>query len=125
MIRPGFIVVGLLLLGSGTYMVYNYPSILPKPLQPLSPFIKSTVDSGIGGAKNAIANTRNAEPKVMGMKTEATRLFEEDTKGKTVHQKAMEFTQYQYCKVIVNQYEEEARNASSSPTETPPPEEEE
>lgn len=123
MFRLGVIGIALFIVGSGSYMVYTHPDVLPAPLQPLAPFIKSTVDAGLGGAKNAISNTKNAQPAVMGVKSEATRLFEEDTKGKTVHQKAMEFTQYQYCKVIVKTYEEDQKKSSEDPTETPTPEE--
>ncbi|MEO8581277.1 MAG: hypothetical protein ABI425_01715 [Patescibacteria group bacterium] len=97
----------LVVIGGGTYIAYTRPSSLPSQIQPFAPQLKSSIDTGLHGIQTAMGNTKNAAPAVLGVKSETSRIFQEDTNGKPIHQKAMEYTQYQYCKMVVKGYEDD------------------
>jgi hypothetical protein len=109
-----------LVLGAGLYITYTDPNSLPSQLQPYAPTIRTALTTGLQGANTALSKSRQAEPAVMGVKTESSRIFQEDTQGKPVHQKAMEFTQYQYCKLIIDTYESEQSKQSTSTSSDKP-----
>ena len=127
MIRLVFLSVIVVLLSAGAFVSYTQPEVLPPQLQGYAPQIKSGINSGMGTIQTLLSNSKNAQPAVMGVKTESSRIFQEDTAGKPIHQKAMEFTQYQYCQMVVKSYEQEQaedkENSSSisSSSATPSP----
>lgn len=121
MIRLVFIGIVIALLGAGIYTAYYHPDYLPEPAKTYAPELRSKLDSVLASAQSALKKSDEAKPAIMGITSETRSLFQEDTSDKPMHQKALEFTQYQYCKVVVQQYETQHSSASASvsPTEKP------
>lgn len=106
-------------IGGTVFVAYAYAEALPGPLQKYAPVIRQGAESGFSSLKNLASKSKDAQPAVLGIKSESSRIFQEDTAGKPLHQKAMEYTQYQYCKLIVKDYEAEQEKVSQNPTPTP------
>jgi hypothetical protein len=123
MIRLFLIVVVLAVVGSSAYLVYTSPDSLPEPLQQFAPVIQSSVGSALGGIQSVVSKGESAQPAVMGVKTQAAKIFQPDTSDTPIHQKAMEFTQYQYCKMVIENYEKKLSETASTPSPSPKEEE--
>jgi len=124
MLRNIIFTVVLVLIGGFLYFSYQQPDKLPKPLQSYAPQVKSTIDSGTKQITALWENNGKTPPAVMGITSEASKIFQEDTSEKPIHQKAMDFAQYQYCVQVVKNYET-ANKDLSSPSATPDVNEEE
>lgn len=118
MFRFMLVIIILGVVGGSLFIAYAQPEKVPGPLQKYAPLIKQVVETGVSGTQTALSKSKEVQPAVMGAKTESSQIFQEDTAGKPLHQQAMEFTQYQYCKMVVNSYE----SASSVPSPTATPE---
>lgn len=118
------LIVIFAVIGGGVFLAYKNPSSLPGPLQSFAPMIQTSISSGIGGAQTLLSKGKDAQPAVLGIKAESSKIFKEDTSEKPITQKAMEFTQYQYCKMIVKSYEEQPSKSEkdSSSSDDPAPE---
>ncbi len=123
MIRLVFIGIVLSLFGAGIYLGYYHPEYLPEPAKTYAPQLKSAIETTLASAQSTLKKSDQAKPAIMGITTETRSLFQEDTSGKPLHQKALEFTQYQYCKVVVQQYETQHASTSASVSPTAQPEE--
>jgi hypothetical protein len=109
-------------IGGVVFMAFAYSEALPTPLQQYAPAIRQAAEKSFDGLKTLTARGQDASPAVLGIQSETSKIFQEDKAGKPLHEKAMEFTQYQYCKIIVKDYEaQQEQNSSKSPT---PPQEE-
>lgn len=123
MLRLVIILVIIVVVGGTVYASFADPTKLPQPIQPFAPKIKDVLSIGIGGAQTALSKTESLQPAVMGATTQSSRIFQEDTSEKPIHQQAMEFTQYEYCKMIVQSYEAaNEKKPENSPTASPTPE---
>lgn len=108
----------VVVLAGGLFITYTQPEILPTPLKSFAPTVKNTVDQVVQKSGALVSKGKDAGPAVLGVKSESEKIFQEDDSDKPIQQKAMEFTQYQYCKMIVKSYEEE-HEPSSSPSASP------
>lgn len=112
MLRNLLFISFVLIMSGFVYLSYTKPANLPSPLQTFSPSIRNTIDQGKIGILSVMQKNEKTTSTVMGISTQASKLFQEDTSETPIHQKAIEFTQYQYCLQVVEQYQ---RNYSPSP----------
>lgn len=120
MFRLILITIVITVVGASLYLATTNPEMLPGPLQSFAPKLKEIGDSARGTAESVLSKGKDAQPAVMGIQTEASKVFQEDATGKPMHQKALEFTQYEYCKMVVKNYElDQATHATPSATPKP------
>lgn len=105
--------IGVVVVGS-TYYHKFFPDVeLTKQL----PELQQKFEQGKHEVITRSGDMSAIKPLVLGIQTEAKKVFRTDTEAKPVHQKALEYAQYQYCQQMVKEYED-AQQTSPSPSDS-------
>lgn len=99
-----FLIVGLI--SAGAFILNGHQDILPPALAKFTPAISSTMVNTQHSVENAVTSVRNNQLKPLGDTIEKSGITSVDTnQEKPMHQKAMEFARFEYCKQVVREYE--------------------
>lgn len=99
-----FLILGLI--SAGAYVVNKQQQVFPSVLANFSPQVSEKFVFATNQVQTQIDKIKLNQIKPLGEKLEESKIVEVDTSEKPVHQKAMEYARYEYCKQVIRDFEQ-------------------